>query len=85
MEKLTKEGVKKVYNYWCSKHNKFHYKYRSETVNGKKQHVRTKSFNDCKEFAYKFSNTELFLIQFRKNWNNYSIKEHRKIRGSKKQ
>lgn len=75
------KGIKK---YYCMKHNCFHNKYRKTTINGKKEKVKTTSFERCKKHAYQLSDSELFKRSFKKSCNTYSIKSHKKTRGSRK-
>lgn len=85
MDKITDFGT--VSKYFCTKHNRFHFKYRYEIVyvNGYPQNkiIRTKSFEQCKEHAVKLSQSELWNWQFKKSWKRYNLdeaKEHHKIK-----
>ena len=57
--------------YYCSKCEGFHSK-------GKK-------FKEHKEFEVKLTSQELWKLQFKRTWKNYSIESHTKTYGSNKQ
>lgn len=85
MDKLNNlEGIRK---YYCSKCEYFHikkYKYKFDKF-GKRVKTKDTPFFNHKEFAYKLTPSEIFKKQFGKSVENYSIKEHKKMKGSRKQ
>ena len=80
-EQIT--DFKYLTKYYCTLHNCFHLKFRTETIAGKKKKVPTDSFVLCQEFAVKLSDSELWQMKFRKSFNRYSIKKHKEVIGSK--
>lgn len=85
MKKL--DDLKGIQKYFCSKCQHFHLRrYKNKIgMNGKIIKTKETPFFNHKEFAYQLSSTEQFRNSFKKNWNNYSIKQHQKYRGSMKQ
>ena len=87
MKKLDKindiEGINK---YFCSEHKKFHirkfkYKFNKEGLRIK---TRDTPFFNCKKFAMKLTQSELWNRQMKRSCELYSIKEHKKAIGSNK-
>lgn len=77
LNKLHRKINKSIEKYWCNNCNCFH-----------KRFFRNKlSYIFFNHLLYKstFSNTDIWKKQFKKSWNNYSIKKHQKIYKSKKQ
>ena len=87
MKKLDKitdlEGIKK---YFCSECEKFHirkYRYIIDKF-GKRIKTKNTPFFNHKEFAYKLTISELWNRQMKRSCDLYSIKEHKKSKGSNK-
>jgi len=72
MEKIV--NFELINKYWCIQHNCFHIKNRSK-----------KTFEKCKEFAYKLTSDEIWHRQFKHSTEVYTIKKHKESFGSKKQ
>jgi len=77
------EGINK---YFCSEHKKFHirkfkYKFNKEGLRIK---TRDTPFFNCKKFAMKLTQSELWNRQMKRSCELYSIKEHKKAIGSNK-
>lgn len=75
----------KVKLYYCSKHHRYHRKYRHTKRNGKMIKVKTVCFERCKNYAYKISKSEKFNKNFNRSLKNYSVDKHKKSVGSRKQ
>ena len=85
MNKLNSlEGINK---YYCCQCEHFHIRKYKYKINKFDMRVKTKDtpFFRCKEFAYKLSQYDLFKKQLGKSVENYSIKSHKKMKGSRKQ
>ena len=84
MDKLNSiEGINK---YFCSECHRFHirkYRYKIDK-NGNRIKTKDTPFFNHKEFAYKLTQSELFNRQFRRSCKLYSIKSHKKMKGSTK-
>jgi len=78
------KGIKK---YYCSLHNCYHFKQYNYTINenGKRTKLKNTPFFRCKNYAKQLSNTEIFNLKFIKSIQKYSIKKHKKTKGSTKQ
>jgi len=78
------KGIKK---YYCSNCKHFHIKKYKLKLNEFNERIKTKDtpFFNHQEFGYKLSSTEVFNLRFGKSMENYSIKAHKKTRGSRKQ
>ena len=84
MDKINDiDGINK---YFCSECEHFHirkYKYKFDKF-GKTIKTKDTPFFNHKEFAYKLTSSELFNKQFGKSMENYTIKSHKKTKGSNK-
>ena len=84
MDKITDlEGIKK---YYCTECKRFHirkYRYKIDKY-GKRIKTKDTPFFNHKEFAMKLTSSELFNRQFSKSCESYSIKGHKKTKGSNK-
>ena len=81
MEKIT--DFKYILKYFCTKHNCFHRRYRTEVICGEKRQIPTDSFILCQEFAVKLTESELYNWKFKKSWKRYTIKKHKESVNSK--
>jgi len=85
MDKLNSlEGIKKYYCIECEHFHIRKYLYKFNKL-GKRIKTKDTPFFNCKEFAYKLTSTEIYNKQFGKSMENYSIKDHKKMKGSRKQ
>jgi len=85
MDKLISlNGIKK---YYCTLCNHFHIRKYRYKINKFDVRIKTKDtpFFNHKDNAFKLSQYELFKKQLGKSVENYSIKEHKKMKGSRKQ
>jgi len=84
MDKINDiEGIKK---YYCSECEKFHIKKYRYKFNENNKRIKTKDtpFFNHKNFAMKLTQSELFNRQFKRSCELYSIKNHKKTKGSNK-
>lgn len=85
MNKLNNlEGISK---YYCIQCEHFHIRKYRYKINKFDVRIKTKDtpFFNHKNFAYKLTPSEIFKKQFGKSVNNYSIRSHKKMKGSRKQ
>lgn len=85
MEKIN--DLKGFNKYFCSECEHFHirkYKYKIDK-NGARIKTKDTPFFNHKEFAYKLTDSELWLMKMSKSLSIYSIKSHKKTVGSRKQ
>jgi hypothetical protein len=85
MDKINSiDGINK---YYCSECLKYHIRKYRYKINKLGNSIKTKDtpFFNHKHFANKLTPSELFNRQFKANWNNYSIKSHKKTYNSIKQ
>lgn len=85
MKKLT--SFKGINKYFCINCNHFHIRKYKYKLNKHNERIKTKDtpFFNHQEFGYKLSSTEMFNLQMNRSLDNYSIKAHKKTRGSRKQ
>ena len=85
MDKL--ENLENVKKYYCSECGHFHIRKYRYKFNKLEKRIKTKDtpFFNHKDNAFKLSQYELFKKQLGKSVENYSIKEHKKMKGSRKQ
>lgn len=84
MDKITDlEGIKK---YFCSECNRFHIRKYRYKFNQNNERIKTKDtpFFNHKEFANKLTSSELWKRQFNRSCETYTIKKHKKMKGSRK-
>lgn len=85
MDKI--DNLKGINRYFCSKCNHFHirkYKYKID-LDGNKIKTKDTPFFRCENYAVKLTDSKLFKIGISKSFEKYSVKEHKKAYGSRKQ
>ena len=85
MNKLT--DLKGINKFWCSECEHFHIRKYKYLINEYGKRIKTKNtpFFNHKEYAFKLTSTESFNMKFNKSMKKYSIKGHKKMKGSMKQ
>jgi len=78
MNKIT--DLKGISKYYCSECKHFHIRKYKYIINNENIRIKTENtpFFKHKEFAHKLSSTELWKLQFKRSWNSYDIKKHKK-------